>query len=239
MEEAELVEVPGSTPDAEKCAGSSPVAPICFISDLHGRLDVLQKIIKDSTRRGEYHFVIMGDILHHKRYFRRAKFTPPLQILQFVRGLQQQGRATVIMGNNEGYILESINQPVKNVKSESVRQTVVAMNGLKGEERRSLISWIRNLPKYLELPCVGEIYRIAHAYYPNSKFNSDSEILTGLNYAWFKKDDLADHLDPSYQYVLGHYGYPYLRDNLRIIDATLFEGVGVFYSDRNEFMLYY
>lgn len=239
MEEAELVEVPGSTPDAEKCAGSSPVVPICFIADLHGRLDVLQKIIKDSRRRGEYHFVLMGDILHHKRYFKRAKPTPPLQVLQFVRSLQQQGKATVIMGNNEGYIVESINQPLKDIKSDSVRHTVVAMNRLKGEERRSLISWIRNLPKYLELSSAGTTYRIAHAYYPNSKFSRDSDILTGPSYAWFKKDDLADHLDPAYQYVLGHYGYPYLRDNLRIIDATLFEGVGVFYSDRNEFMLYY
>jgi hypothetical protein len=235
MAEAELAEGPG----AARCAGSSPVVPICFVGDLHGRLDVLQKIIKESDRRGEYHYVLMGDLLHHKRYFKRSKPAPSIQMLSCVRHLEQSGRATVIMGNNEGYILESINRPVKDIKSHSVRQTVSQLNSLRGAERKSMLTWMRNMRKYMEIQRDGVIYRVAHAYYPNQRFSTDSYILSGPGYPWFKKDSLLEHLDPSYQYILGHYGYPYLRDNLKIIDSTLFEGVGTFYTDRNEFMVYY
>lgn len=236
---AELADAPGLGPGTSRCAGSSPVVPICFIGDLHGRLEVLNKIFKDAKRRGTYHFVLIGDILHHKRYFKRTKPVHPVVVLKAVKSLQEAGKVTVIMGNNEAYILDSIYKPFKEIKSDSVKQTVLSINKLKDPERQALLTWIANLPKYLELDSAGKKYRAAHAYYPSAKFNADSHVLSGPDYAWFKKDDLADHLDPGYQYILGHYGYPYMRDNLRIIDATLFEGVGAYYTDRNEFMLYY
>lgn len=236
---AELVDAPGLGPGASRRTGSSPAVPICFIGDLHGRLEVLSKIIKDAKRRGSYHFVLIGDILHHKRYFRRSKNLHPVYVLKEVKALQEAGKITVVMGNNESYILSSISKPLKEIKSDSVKQTVSSINKLKPDDRQSILNWIEGLPKHLEISSSGKTYRAAHAYYPNSKFNTDSHILSGPDYAWFKKDNLSDHLDPDYQYILGHYGYPYIRGNLRIIDATLFEGVGVYYTDRDEFMLYY
>lgn len=206
--------------------------PLCIIGDLHGRTKTLLKVIKDSkTRHGNYHYVFIGDLIHHKSYFKRTKATSPIKLMRMV---QEMDNATVVRGNNEQYVIDSINTPLKSIKQASTRYTVECLRRLSMKECDSILTWLNSLPYYLE---VGK-HRIAHAYYPSSTTNNNT-VLSGPGYPWFKKDPLSNHLDPSFTYILGHYGYPFIKENLKIIDATLFEGVGVYYTDRDEFMVYY
>jgi hypothetical protein len=210
------------------------MSKFCIIGDLHGRTKTLQKILKDSESKGEYYYVFIGDLIHHKSYFKRTKKSSPIKILRFVKQLSDQGRATLIRGNNEQYVLDDISTPLKLIKNVQVRYTIECLRRLSMTECDSIIKWLNETPLHLEL----ENLRLAHAYYP--KENTDTRtILSGPGYPWFKRDHLSDHLDPDFTYLLGHYGYPFIKQNLKIIDATLFEGVGVYYTDLDEFMVYY
>lgn len=211
--------------------------PLCVLGDLHGRTKTLAKILADSkTKNDNYHYVFIGDILHHKHYFSRTKKTSPIKLLRSIKEMVDKGSATVIKGNNEQYIVNSIDLPSKLIKQSQVRYTVECLKRLSEFECGQIVSWIDNLPTHLE---IGR-YRFAHAYYPH---NTDptplSTILSGPGYPWFKRDPLNLHIEPDFIYILGHYGYPFIKQNLKIIDATLFEGVGVYYTDRDEFMVYY
>jgi hypothetical protein len=46
-------------------------------------------------------------------------------------------------------------------------------------------------------------------------------------------------IDPEYMYFFGHYGLPYRRKNVNILDATNLEATGVYYTDRDESVVYY
>jgi hypothetical protein len=147
--------------------------------------------------------------------------------------MDMQG-VTVIKGNNEQYVVDSIDLPLKSIKQQSTRRTVESLRRLSMTECDEIVRWLSTRPYCLEL---GK-YKVAHAYYPDRDIDANT-ILSGPGYPWFKRDDLSTHLDPDFIYVLGHYGYPFIKENLKIIDATLFEGVGVYYTDRDEFMVYY
>ena len=117
------------------------------------------------------------------------------------------------------------------------------MGGLRNlslDGRLDCVHWLTKSPLPLGLESYGKVYRCAHAYYnPNYTPETRNSVLTGIGYPWFKLDKLEDHIKPDAEYFFGHYGYPYFRKNLKIIDATNFEGVGVYYTDREEFLIYY
>jgi hypothetical protein len=207
--------------------------PYAFVGDLHGRTKLLDFILsRDRSER--YHYVFVGDILHHKHHFRNTKRTSPIQILKTVNNLVRQGRATLIAGNNENYILNHLILPESDVKKKEAKYTLRCLRQLDLDERLQYISLLSNSPTHLEL---DGYYRLAHAYYsPNDR----QKCLYGPGYAWFKDDQLSAHnITNTCQYFFGHYGLPYSRENIRILDATNLEAVGVYYSDREEFMLYY
>lgn len=209
----------------------------CLIGDLHGRIDTLDKIIEKSDG---YHYIFMGDIIHHKPFFRRAKRTSPTRMLFKVKKLVDEGIATLIIGNNENYILKNLVLPKIQVKQKEVKFTLQCLKDLKFEQRLDILHWLNTSPLTLEFESFGKIYRCAHAYY-DSQYTPETRnnVLTGLGYPWFRQDPLEDHIDANAEYFFGHYGYPYFRKNLHIIDATNFEGVGVYYTDREEFLIYY
>lgn len=213
----------------------------CIIGDLHGRIDALNKILDHSPN---YHFVFLGDIIHHKPFFKKTNRTSPIRMLQRVKSLVDSGISTLILGNNENYVLKNLVLPKNQIKKKEVKYTLQCLKSLELEDRLSILRWLNTSPLTLEFESYGKTYRCAHAYYStdhetNSRMRHT--VLTGPGYPWFRQDDLDEHisLDPKYQYFFGHYGYPYFRKNLHILDATNFEGVGVYYTDREEFIVYY
>lgn len=208
----------------------------CVIGDLHGRIDTLNAIIE---RSAGYHYILLGDTIHHKPFFKRTKRTSPIRMLKKVKDLTDSGIATTILGNHENYILENLILPKSKIKQKELRYTLQCFKELSLQDRLNLINWLNNLPKSMEVESCNRTYRIAHAYYPPTTDFDRNKVLIGLGYQWFKQDDLSLHIDPNSQYLLGHYGSPYFRKNLKIIDATNFEGVGVYYTDREEFLIYY
>lgn len=211
----------------------------CFIGDLHGRLDTLDRIL---SKCPDHHYVFLGDIIHHKHFFKRTRKTSPLKMINRVRKLSEDGRASVVLGNNENYVLKHLVFPKTKIQQKEVRHTLSCLRNLSLPERLEILNWLTNIPLTLEIESDGITYRCAHAYYdPSPGSRSREDILVGIGYPWFRNDDLSEHIDtdPRFQYFFGHYGYPYFRRNLRILDATNFEGVGVYLSDRDEFMIYY
>ena len=209
----------------------------CLIGDLHGRVDTLDKILEKSKG---YHHVFLGDVIHHKPFFRRSRRSSPTHMLLKVRRMVERGEATLIIGNNENYVLKNLVLPKAQIKQKEVRNTLQCLKNLPLEERLELLHWVSTAPLTLEFASYGKIYRCAHAYYdPNYSTETRNRVISGPGYPWFRQDDLNDHLGSDAEYFFGHYGYPYFRKNLRIIDATNFEGVGVYYTDREEFLIYY
>lgn len=209
----------------------------CLIGDLHGRIDTLDKILDKS---GGYKYIFMGDTIHHKPFFKRSKRTSPLRMLSKIKKLVKQDRATLILGNNENYILKNLLLPEEDILQKEVRYTLGCLRELSLDDRLDYLHWLTTSPLTYEFESYGKIYRCAHAYYnPNYTPETRNNVLTGIGYPWFKMDKLEDHIKPEAEYFFGHYGYPYFRKNLKIIDATNFEGVGVYYTDREEFLIYY
>jgi hypothetical protein len=209
----------------------------CLIGDLHGRVDTLDRVLQKSEG---YHYVFLGDAIHHKSFFRRTKRTSPVRMLLKIKKLVDAGRATFLIGNNENYILENLVLPKSGIKQKEVKYTLECLKEMSLNDRLDLLHWLTTAPLCIEFESYGKTYRCSHAYYdPNYTTKTRSNVLHGIGYPWFKNDQLEDHIEPDAEYFFGHYGYPYFRKNLRIIDATNFEGVGVYYTDREEFLIYY
>ena len=209
----------------------------CIIGDLHGRIDSLNRVLENSDG---YEFIFLGDVIHHKPFFKRTRRTSPIRMLQVVKALVDGGRASLIIGNNENYILKNLIFPKSEVRKKEVKYTLESLKELRLEERLEILNWLNTSPLTMEFESFGKMYRCAHAYYkPNPSPQQRNLVLTGPGYPWFKKDELGGHISPEAKYFFGHYGYPYARKNLHILDATNFEGVGVYYTDREEFMVYY
>ena len=205
-----------------------------FIGDLHGRTSLLEFILS-KDKMDSYHFVLVGDILHHKHHFRVTRRTSPICMLSLVYSLIQRGKATLIAGNNENYILKHLVLPDHEVKKREAKYTLKCLKQVSLEDRVKYINMLSSAPVSLELD--GR-FRVAHAYYKPEERES---CLYGPGYAWFKDEDLTvkHSIDPNYIYIHGHYGLPYLRQNIKILDATKLEAAGVYYSDRDEFTVYY
>lgn len=211
--------------------------PWAFVGDLHGRVHVLEKIL-DRDPAFKYHYVFVGDILHHKPFFRYSKRLPSTKILQKVEELVSSGNATLILGNNENYVLRSLVMADKDIRKGEVKNTLKSLKEVSLQERLKYISMLSSAPLSLEL---DNKYRLAHAYYPHSTqtLTRDS-ILHGPGYPWFKDSDLSRHsISPDYRYFFGHWGSPYWRENITVLDATSMEAVGVYYTDRDEFTIFY
>ena len=157
-----------------------------------------------------------------------------------IKQMTDNGDATFIIGNNENYILKNLLLPKSEIKQKEVRYTLSCLKDLPLDARLELLHWISTRPLTVEFESYGKTYRCAHAYYdPNYTDSTRNTVLTGIGYPWFKNDPLEQHIDSDAEYFFGHYGYPYFRKNLKIVDATNFEGVGAYYTDREEFLIYY
>jgi hypothetical protein len=211
--------------------------PYAFVGDLHGRVNLLERILS-KDKELTYHYVFMGDIIHHKPFFRLCRKFSPIIMLKMVHELVSNNNATLILGNNENYILRSLILPLEDIKKKEVKNTLKCLKELELSERLRYVSLLSNSPLSLELD--GQ-YRLSHAYYPHCTQEIKREtVLHGPGYIWFRDNDLSQHkIDTRYRYFYGHWGYPYWRENISIIDATSLEAAGVYYSDRDEFMIYY
>jgi len=212
--------------------------PYAFVGDLHGRVNLLRTILERDTDR-HYHYVFLGDTIHHKNFFQRNRRCSPVKVLQILDALMAEGRGTLILGNNENYVLNALIMPGQNIKKKELRYTLECLRELPLSERLRYISILSNAPTHLELE--GR-YRLAHAYYPHPGQNIFRDtVLFGPGYAWFRDSDLETRhmINPQYMYFFGHYGLPYRHKNVNILDATNLEATGVYYTDRDESVIYY
>lgn len=198
---------------------------LCIIGDIHGRKILLERVVRAHPN---YHYVLLGDILHHKPFFRRHTRSSPLRILDYVMGLGDQ--CSVVMGNNEHYVLERFCDPLERVRKSEARYTLRVLRSLEPPRRLDIVKFLVNLPPYLE---IGN-YRFAHAYYQDPNPG-----LYGPGHRWFLPEhDYLHELDPGYEYFFGHYGKPYFRKNIRVLDCTELDAVGVWLSDTSEFKVF-
>lgn len=209
----------------------------CVVGDLHGRVETLEKIV---CRSPGYHFIIIGDSIHHKPFFKRTRKTSPVRTLEYIKDKNERGEMTLLLGNNENYILENLVTPENKILKKETRYTLRSLRELDFDSRLGLISWLARCPLTATLELKHKTYRFGHALFSEevTKNNRDS-ILSGPGFPWWK-DRLEEYCPHEKDtYIHGHYGYPYIRKNLRIIDATNFEGVGLYYVDRDEFLIHY
>jgi hypothetical protein len=201
--------------------------PLCIIGDLHGRARILEAILKDNPN---CFYVVLGDTIHHKPFFKRSRKTNPIKIISMLMDLCAHENAIVVMGNNEKFFLDHFLFPVATVKHPEVRYTLEQIKSLSNPQRLQIASWFLNMPPHYE---IGE-YRFSHAYYQDPNQN-----LYGPGYCWFLPQYSHLHkLTPEHQYFFGHYGRPYFRENIHVIDCTELDAVGVYRTDLQEFKVY-
>ncbi len=228
---------PGSK-NVRRIAGGNNQHPYAFVGDLHGRVNLLRTILeRDPEKR--YHYVFLGDVIHHKPHFKYNKRCSPIKVLRVIDALMGEGRGTLVLGNNENYVLDALIMPGQSIKKKELKYTLECLRELPLAERLRYITMLSNAPTHLELE--GR-YRLAHAYYPHPGQDVPRDtVLFGPGYAWFRDPNLETrhHIDPAYTYFFGHYGLPYRHKNVNILDATNLEATGVYYTDRDESVVYY
>lgn len=210
----------------------------CIVGDIHGRVKTLEKIIEKSPG---YHFILIGDCIHHKPFFKKYKKVPSIKVLNFIKQKVSNGQVTLLLGNHENYILKNLVTPSKDILKTEVKNTLRSLRELEFNKRLDMISWLSRCPLTATITTEsGKKINLAHGLFKKQVTkNNRNTILHGPGFPWWK-DKLEEYCPNSdEQYVLGHYGYPYMRKNLLILDATNFEGVGTYYVDREEFMIYY
>ena len=209
----------------------------CIVGDLHGRIDTLEKIV---DKFPNYHHVIIGDSIHHKPFFKRSRKTSPVRMLQYIRSKNLNGEMTLLLGNNENYILENLVTPEEKIIKRETKYTLRCLKELDFNTRIDIISWLARCPITATIQTDSRRYRLGHAlFYEEITKANRPGVLSGPGFPWWK--DRLEQYCPCKEdtYIFGHYGYPYIRKNLRIIDATNFEGVGLYYVDREEFLIQY
>jgi len=198
---------------------------LCVVGDLHGRIKTFQRIVEDHS---DYDFILLGDVIHHKHYFRRNPRTNPIRMIEYIISLGD--RVQTICGNNEHYILERLNYPLKDIYKREAKFTISCLRDLNSEKRMKILKWMINLPSKMEI----ENFRFAHAFYddPNPR-------LYGPGERWFEYEKIDKYnLDNNYIYFIGHYGRPFFYRNIRCIDCTELEGIGIWLLDKNLFQVY-
>jgi hypothetical protein len=198
---------------------------LCVIGDIHGRKSLLEKVVRAYP---DYQYIILGDIIHHKWFFRRSQRVSPMRVIEFIMELGD--RAITIMGNNEKYVLEKFCSPLESIRKSEARFTMKVLRDLDTSKRIEVMRFLVNMPPSLE---IGK-YRFSHAYYKDP-----NEHLFGPGYYWFTPEYESIHtLDPNYEYFFGHYGKPYFRKNIRVLDCTELDAVGVWLTDTSEFKVF-
>lgn len=161
-------------------------------------------------------------------------------MLQYIRSKNLLGEMTLLLGNNENYILENLVTPEEKIIKKETRYTLRCLKELDFNSRIDIISWLARCPLTATIQTELKNYYLGHALFSEKITNSNrNSILAGPGFPWWK-DRLEEYCPCEKDiYIYGHYGYPYIRKNLRIIDATNFEGVGLYYLDREEFLIQY
>lgn len=198
---------------------------LCIIGDIHGRKQLLERVVAANPG---YTYVLLGDVIHHKSFFRRYARVSPLRVIEYIMGFGDQ--MITIMGNNEKYVLERFCYPIELIRKPEAKFTMKVLRQLESKQRLDIVKWMVNLPSHLE---IGR-YRFAHAFY-----DDPNVMLFGPGFRWYLPEHDSDFpLDPNYDYFFGHYGRPYFRKNIKILDCTELDAVGVYLTDTAEFKVY-
>ncbi len=134
----------------------------CVIGDLHGRIDTLEKIVSKSP---ELHHVLIGDSIHHKPFFKRTKKTSPVRTLEYVKKRCDENKMTLLLGNNENYILENLVTLEDKILKKETRYTLSCLRELDFDSRLELISWLARCPLTATIKSNKKIYRLGHGLY--------------------------------------------------------------------------
>jgi hypothetical protein len=204
--------------------------PLCFIGDLHGRLDTLHRII---SAHPDHFYVFVGDMIHRKGFFSQ-RTSSSFSVLREVRAICDAGNGVAILGNNEYSILANLIKPIENVRKKELRSSLLELQRMSFEKRMSWLRWLQDLPYYTKI----NEYSVSHAY--PSPTQLEMAVYGPRGGCWFKPPSSAnEHLIDGCVHIFGHYGRPYISDQVKCIDATDFEQVGVYISDYNQFLTFY
>ncbi len=136
------------------------------IGDVHGSHDALRRLLMrmgyvkgpHGYSHSERQAIFVGDLLNRGNAVGK--------VIKLVRRMQDGGAAQVVMGNHEfntlAYHIRKPNRKSAYLRPRSKKnrkQLSATLKQLSKEEIRSTLSWIRDLPMYLDLPQI----RVVHA----------------------------------------------------------------------------
>ncbi|MCF7924611.1 MAG: fructose-bisphosphatase class III [Candidatus Izimaplasma sp.] len=186
------------------------------ISDIHAHYDALVNSLNkyEFNRNDEFHhLLILGDL------FDRGKHSK--QVLEYVYQLYKDNKATILLGNHDGFLLDFLkgddSQVMFNAYYNGFDETLYSLSGIKlmsnnmTEIRESinkrypyLLDWLESFPLYLEI----DDYIFVHGGIDGSVKNW-KKLLTRRDLTWSYEFELPPV--PGKTVVAGHTRIPTIK----------------------------
>ena len=209
---------------------------LIFIGDVHGQIDKIDEFISSQDENSI--FVFLGDLIHVKPHFKVDQYYSTVEVINYFRELEKRRECKFVLGNQEIYVLDCLlSERKRGINKDEVQNSINAIRALPIMEQIDLLHWIRMIPFSLSIQTERKLYKVAHAYYlENPETKQEKDLCTfGKISDWMKKKYLPFKLERNEVVILGHYGKPFIRPELKIIDSTFLQGIGVFHAKNNLF----
>lgn len=176
---------------------------IYVTSDIHGRYDRLQKLIKEIDFKDEDTLYILGDMVD------RGK-----ESISVVTYCMKKQNIKVLMGNHEDMMLRAQNGGVeyKNLWFQNGgRRTYEEFVRLANDEKQYILRYLTNLPKYFEIDVNGQSYILVHAGINPNDIDKPLSKHDSEDLLWIREDFHNEQCYEDKIIVFGHTPTRYLN----------------------------
>lgn len=182
------------------------------VSDIHGRLDRLKKLVELISLKDEDTLYVLGDMVD--------RGTESIEVIQYVMGKKN---LKAIMGNHDRMMLNSL----KNMDEDELRRwnrngnntTLEGFNNLSENEQHKVLKFLDSL-EYFKI--IDDKYFLVHAGIDMFKLKED---MSGKNFeealcsqehqlVWVRDDFFMNKGLDNYKVIFGHNPRPYLDEKL-------------------------
>ena len=182
------------------------------VSDIHGRLDRLKKLVELISLKDEDTLYVLGDMVDRGE--------ESIEVIQYV---MDKKNIKALMGNHDRMMLKAL----RDMDEDEIRRwnknanniTIEGFNKLSDEEKSEVLDFLDSL-KYYKI--IDKKYLLVHAGIDMSKLKEDmniksfEEAMSSQEHqlVWVREDFFANKGFDNYTVIFGHNPRPYLDEKL-------------------------
>jgi len=182
------------------------------VSDIHGRLDRLKKLVELISLKDEDTLYVLGDMVDRGE--------ESIEVIQYV---MDKKNIKALMGNHDRMMLKAL----RDMDEDEIRRwnknanniTIEGFNKLSDEEKSEVLDFLDSL-KYYKI--IDKKYLLVHAGIDMSKLKEDmniksfEEAMSSQEHqlVWVREDFFMNKGFDNYMVIFGHNPRPYLDEKL-------------------------